>query len=343
MALHPSAWIAWLTAISVYAFMVTNPMYVLLALGAVVVVHLSFPPDPSPIGRAVRLFVTFGLVLLFVRMVFVALLPNPGQTTLFVVPTLQTPRWLGGLDLGGAVTAEVIVGAASEGLRLIVVLAAFGVFNARADLSGLLRTVPSAFRDVGLVLSIAVAFVPGMLRTVSDVRDAQRLRGEHGLRRLAPSLAVPVLGMSLERALLLAESMDMRGYGRGAPSRTSKMYLWGGLVLIGGGVVMWISGATQVATALAIAGGLSIVLGFRAASAASPTTRLRGRTAGGFDLLVIAAAAGTLLAVTSAGPDAFYDPFPVVGWPPFSWRTAATTLIFTLPALVPGLKASSGR
>lgn len=331
--LHPSAWIAWLTAISVFAFVVTNPLYILLALGAVVVVHLSFPPESSSVGRAVRLFVVVGLVLLVVRMAFVALLPNPGQTTLFSVWSVRTPRWFGGLDLGGAVTAEVVAGAASEGLRLIVVLAAFGVFNARADLSGLLRTVPAAFRDIGLVLSIAVAFVPGMLRTVGDVRDAQRLRGEWGLRRLAPSLVVPVLGMSLERALLLAESMDLRGYGRGTVSRSSRILLGGGLGAALAAVALWIAGAGYAATPMAVAAGASIVLGFRAASMASPTTRLRGRPVGAFDIAIIVASAGVVFAAVSAGADAFYDPFPVVGWPPFAWTTAGLTILFTLPAL----------
>jgi energy-coupling factor transport system permease protein len=333
MTLHPSAWIAWLTAISVFAFVVTNPLYILLALGAVVVVHLSFPVEPSAVGRAVRLFVTLGLILLVARMAFVALLPNPGQTVLFTLPELTTPRWLGGLDLGGDVFAEVIVGGASEGSRLIVVLAAFGVFNARADLSGLLRTVPAAFRDVGLVLSIAVAFVPGMLRTVSDVRDAQRLRGEWGLRRLAPSLAVPVLGMSLERALLLAESMDLRGYGRGTASRASRAFLWSGLLLALAAVATWISGGPRTASALAVAAGVCIVCGFWTASSASPTTRLRGQPVTAFDFAIIAASAGVLVATMMAGPDAFYDPFPVVTWPVFGWRTAATTMLFTLPAL----------
>jgi energy-coupling factor transport system permease protein len=331
--MHPSSWIAWLTAITVFAFVVTNPLYIALALGAVVVVHVSFPAQATPIGRAVRLFVTFGLVLLVLRMVFVALLPNPGQTELFTLPELTSPRWLGGLELGGAVSAEVVVAAASEGLRLVVVLAAFGVFNAHADLSGLLRTVPAAFRDVGLVLSIAVAFVPGMLRTVADVRDAQRLRGEWGLRRLAPSLAVPVLGMSLERALLLAESMDVRGYGRGVVSRTSRAFLWGGLVLILASVASWISGGPGLASGLAIGGGAAIVLGFRAASADSPTTRLRGRPVRLFDVAIILAAGCVLVLVLTLGSDTFYNPFPEITWPVFAWPSAATTMLFTLPAL----------
>lgn len=269
MTLHPGAWIAWLTSICVFAFVVTNPLYLVLTLLAVLVVHLSFPPDDSPLGRAVRVFLMVGLVLLAVRVLFIGLLPNPGRTTLFVLPQLQTPRWFGGLELGGPVSAEVLAGAVNEGLRFIVVLVAFGVFNARADLTGLLRTVPPVFRDVGLIVSIAVAFVPGVMRTLRDVRDAQRLRGEWGFRRLAPTLVVPVLGLSLERALLLAESMDARGYGRGGTTRAPMMgrvFMWSGLGLLVLSITGWIWGLRVVGGMAAALGAAALVTGFRLAS-----------------------------------------------------------------------------
>jgi energy-coupling factor transport system permease protein len=284
----------------------------------------------------VRVFLLLGVGLLVVRLLFIGLLPNPGQTTAFVLPELSTPRWLGGLELGGPVSAEVLAAGASEGLRLVLVLAAFGVFNARADVTSLVRTVPAAFRDVGLVVSIGVAFVPGMLRTLSDVRDAQRLRGEWGLRRLAPSLVVPVLGMSLERALLLAESMDVRGYGRGGASRSSRALLWAGLGLALAAVAAWVSGATRPAAAVAVAAGAVIVWGFRAASVASGTTRLAGTPVAAFDLVVIAASTLAVVAALAAGVDAFYDPYPLISWPAFSWRTGAVTMLFAVPALSAG-------
>jgi energy-coupling factor transport system permease protein len=338
MTLHPGAWIAWLTSISVFAFVVTNPLYIVLAGAAVLVVHLSFPADPSPVGRAVRLFLFFGLVLLLVRIAFIGLLPNPGTTSLFSLPELQTPRLLGGLELGGPVSAEVLVAAASEGLRLVVVLVAFGVLNAHADLSGLLRTVPAAFRDVGLVASIAVAFVPGVLRTVRDVRDAQRLRGEWGLRRLAPTLVVPVLGMSLERALLLAESMDARGYGRGqgssAVGRSSRLSAWAGLGLLLLGIAAWVWGEPQIATATSAAGAAVMVWGFRTASVRASTSRLVLRTVTAYDVAVIVASSIGIVVAVAAGADAFYDPYPVASWPAFSMGTAGVTLLFALPAFV---------
>src|SRR5205823_6608529 len=116
-----------------------------------------------------------------------------------------------------------------------------------------------------LVVSIAFAFVPGMIRTVRDVRDAQRLRGERGLRRLAPSLAVPVLGLSLERALLLAESMDARGYGTVAAPASSRRVLVGGLLALLLSVPAWAAGLGPLATALAAAGSVAIVVSLRQA------------------------------------------------------------------------------
>jgi energy-coupling factor transport system permease protein len=331
--LHPSAWVAWLTAVAVFAFVVTNPFYLVLALGAVLVVHLSFPAESAPVARAVRTFLVFGVVLLFLRLAFVALLPNPGRTILVTVPLAELPRFLGALRLGGPVTAEVLVYGAIEGFRLVIVLAAFGVFNAHADVAALVRSVPAAFRDVGLVVSIALAFVPGMMRTVRDVRDAQRLRGERGVRRLAPSLAVPVLGLSLERALLLAESMDARGYGYGGGSRASRGLLLGGLAAMLASMAAWVAGWRSVATVFAIGGAVVVVAGFRAASTGSRTTRLHGRPATAFDLAVIAASAAVLVLVVLAPADATYDPYPVIGAPAFGWPTAALTFLLALPAV----------
>jgi energy-coupling factor transport system permease protein len=336
--LHPSAWLAWLAATAVFALVVTNPLYLVLAFAAIMVVHLSFPPDDSPVARAVRVFLLIGVVLLGFRLVFVSLLTDYGTTTLFVVPRIQTPSWLGGFGVGGAVTAEVLVTNAIEGFRLIVVLVAFGVFNARADLGAIVRSVPSGFRDVGLVVCIAVAFVPGMLQTVRDVRDAQRLRGEWGLRRLAPSLAVPVLGMSLERSMTLAESMDARGYGRGEATMSGRWALWAGLVLPLVGLAVWVAGWGPVGAAVALAGGAALAWSFRAASVASSTTRLATRRVSGFDLWVILASLALVTGLLAAGgwsEEALsYGATSSITLPPFDLAVAAVTFLLMLPAFV---------
>lgn len=329
--MHPWAWIAWLGSVAVFVFVVTNPLYLLLALAAVVVVHLSFPPDPSPVGRAVRTFVIAGVVLLGLRLVFVSLLTNPGRTVVVELPRFEVPRWLGAFGLGGPVTAEVLATAAIDGLRLIVLLAAFGVFNAHADTSGVLRAVPPAFRDVGLVVSIAVAFVPGMLRTVADARTAQRLRGESGWRS-APSLAVPVLGLALERALLLAESMDSRGYGRGSPARSSRALVTAGLIAMIGGLAAWAGGWRAPGSSLVVAGGVLAALSYVRASRDSGVTRLERKRVTGGDAVAIAAAIATVALVAATSAATGYDPYRVLAFPAFSLLPAAIALLVAVPA-----------
>ena len=131
MTLHPGAWIAWLTSISVFAFVVTNPLYVAArARARCSSSTCRSRADPSPRrtsrpavprlrprapGRPGR--------------VHRAACPTRGRRRCSRSPSCRRPRWLGGLELGGPVSAEVLVAAASEGLRLVVVLAAFGVLQ----------------------------------------------------------------------------------------------------------------------------------------------------------------------------------------------------------------------
>ncbi len=333
MKLHPGAWLVWLAAVAVFAYAVSDPLYVLLGLGVVLLVHLAFPATDGV--RAVRMFVIGGCVLLMLRLVLVVLAPNPGTTVIFTLPHIDLPRFLGGLSIGGPVNEEVVAASFVEGLRLILVLAAFGVFNAHADVASLVRSVPSVFRDAGLVVSIAFAFVPGMLRTVRDVRDAQRLRDERGFRRLAPSLAVPVLGLSLERALLLAESMDARGYGGASSTNAGRTTLVGGLVALLASIVAWAAGWHPVATVLALAGVVAVVWSLREAAAASGTTRYFVSKLRAIDGVVMAVSLVVLVLASRIGGS--YNPYPRFSMPAFSVGAALFTLLLAAPALAGSL------
>lgn len=323
MTLHPAAWTLWLASAAVVAFAVSSPLVGAAAFGAVVLVRLASPPDDSPASRAFRAFLVVGAVLVVVRLAFVPLLDTPGTTVLTTLRRWELPPWLGGFGIGGAVTAESLVASAADGLRLLVVLAAFGVWGIRVDVARLLRMVPAPFREAGLVVSIAAAFVPGLLRTARDVRDAQRMRGESRWRTLVPSLAVPILGLAVERAFLLAESMEVRGYGRGTAPAPARAPLLGGLGAILAGLALWTAGLRGGAGILVAGGGLGLVWTLRRMVAASGVTRLRAPRWRRTDTLVALAATGAV-GVALVGPG--YDPYPTVAWPPLP---LAGTLILT--------------
>lgn len=331
MSLHPGVWVGWLGATSVLAFVVSNPWVLACALGVITLVHLAGPPDDSPAGRAFRTFLWIGGALVVLRVVFEALVRAPGETPVLSVPAVELPRWLGGVGLGGDVTAEVLLASATGGLRLLCVLAAFGIFNARVELARLVRLVPGPFRDAGLVVSIAAAFVPGLLRTVRDVADARRLRGESGtFRNLAPSVVIPVLGLSLERALLLAESMDSRGYGRAAGARIPAAPLVAGAGAVVGGTALWVAGAAGAATALVAAGAAGLIVLFIVVCGRGTTTHLAPPRWHRTDSLVLATCVAAVAAAVLA-PGIVYDPYPIATMPPFDLAAAVPALLLAGP------------
>jgi energy-coupling factor transport system permease protein len=92
-----------------------------------------------------------------------------------------------------------------------------------ARLFGFLERVRIPVRDLALVLTLALRFLPTVMEEAARIVTAQRARGARfggGLiaraRALLP-LAVPLLAGCLRRADALALAMDARGYRSGAP------------------------------------------------------------------------------------------------------------------------------
>jgi energy-coupling factor transport system permease protein len=231
---HTKAWAGWFVAALFVAGGATNPaahVAALAAMGATGAVCGRRAPDT----RSMWFFLKIGLAFCLVRVVLFGLTGHAGATTLVTLPVLGLPRWLGGFAIGGRITAEEAGVQIADGLRIATLLVAFGVFLSAVETSRVLRAVPRFMREAGLVVSIALAFFPSMLRTASDVRDAQRLRGHRfrGVRSLRP-LVVPVLTGALEHSLELAASMETRGYGRAEKRtrmRATRMTAWDALVL----------------------------------------------------------------------------------------------------------------
>ena len=149
--------------------------------------------------------------------VLVLLTTHIGAEAFATVPEATLPRLLGGFTVGGSLEWAVLWQAVAEGFVVIGVMAAFGGFNALASHHELVQRLPRAFHEAGVVLTVALAFVPSTLVAVGQVREADRARtgGRLVRRGRLVRLVVPVLELGLERAVNLAESMDARGFGRG--------------------------------------------------------------------------------------------------------------------------------
>ena len=122
---------------------------------------------------------------------------------------------LGQLD----VTREEIVLAAISSLRLAAVGLAFTTYALLLDHDRLVAAATFARRSA-LAVALATRLVPTLERDAAGLAEAVRGRGVEvaGVRGHARLLS-PLVAGSLERAANLAEAMEARGFGSGAPTR----------------------------------------------------------------------------------------------------------------------------
>ena len=233
-ALHPIAWWVWALGMAVVASRTTNPLLlgVLLAvLGYVVVARRG----DAPWARSFSSYLVLGLVVIGIRVVFNALLgAGDDGHVLVVLPQVDLPAAAAGIELGGPVTAEDLLAALYDGLRLAVLLCCVGAANTLANPKRALRSLPAALYELGVAVVVALTVAPQLVESVQRVRRARRLRGATGKGlRAVRAIAVPVLEDALSRSLLLAASMDARGYGRSASVPASRRRATSALLLTG--------------------------------------------------------------------------------------------------------------
>lgn len=225
-ALHPIAWWLWALGLATVASRTTNPLLLVVLLAVVGYVVVARRGD-APWARSFSTYLLLGLIVVGIRVVFNALLgAGDDGRVLFTLPQAGLPDWAAGIELGGPVTAEDLLAALYEGLRLAVLLCCVGAANTLANPKRALRSLPPALYELGVAVVVALTVAPQLVESVQRVRRARRLRGAPGKGfRALRAIAVPVLEDALSRSLLLAASMDSRGYGRSAhvPLRLRRM------------------------------------------------------------------------------------------------------------------------
>ncbi len=336
---HTWSWVAWLVAAAVPAFTLRNPLYLVLVLGAAWLVYTALGRT-SPIGSSWGAFARIGFFFLALAVPFNALSNHVGQIVLFRLPA----AWP---IIGGPITLEAAIAGAVNGLGLFTILMVFAAFNAVVDHYQLLRATPPFLFQAGVVLSIAITFVPQMVIGAGEIRQAQRIRGHRfrGLRDLLP-LVMPLLANALERAIQLAETMEARGFGR-VMRPASRRYetlaqlamLVGLLSLLAGLFLLaYLSESRLWGWALAVAGTGSLLGVFGLQGRQVHRTRYRRLPWRGRDtavVLISVTVVAALIATRLTAPSSLaYSPFPPYSLlPPFNPPVGAALLLLGLPAL----------
>ena len=350
-SLHPGAWWLWSLSLATAATRTTNPLLLTLLITVtayVVATHRT----AAPWSRSYTAFAKLGLAVLLIRLAFAIVLgsPVPGTHTLVTLPELPLPHWAQGIRLGGRVTAEGLVFALYDGLKLATLLICVGAANALANPARLLKSLPGALYETGVAVVVALTFAPNLVADVQRLRAARRLRGrpDRGLRGLL-QVGLPVLEGALERSVALAAAMDSRGYGRTAQvpvsvRRTTAALTLGGLLGVCAGTygLLTAEGGTY-GLPLLLAGVAAALAGLRLGGRRTLRTRYRPDP---WDLrawLVTAsgAAVAALLTLAAARDPAALNPgvIPLVA-PTLPLWPAAAVLLGLAPALLSTSKPS---
>lgn len=230
-SLHPGAWWLWAMSLAVVAAHTTNPLLLGLVVGVAALVVAARRED-APWARAFGLYLRIGLLIVIIRVLTRVVLGGEYGTHVLVnLPELPLPDWLTGVRLGGSVTAESLLAATYDGLRLAAIVVCFGAANCLANPRRLLRLLPNALYEIGSAVAVAVSVAPQLAESIGRVRRARRLRGGSGGG--ARTLLMPVLEDALDRCLSLAAAMDARGFGRFGNERPMHRLLTTGLLVVG--------------------------------------------------------------------------------------------------------------
>lgn len=343
--LHPGAWWMWAIGVALAASRTTNPLLLGLAL-AVVSLVVAARRDATPWGRAFRFYLLLGGFIVLVRVVLHVIVGIKfGEIVALPLPQLRLPDWAAGLQIGGTVFLEGLLGAALEGARLAMIIVAIGAANALASPKRLLKVLPAALHEIGSALVVAVAVAPQLAASAQRVLRARRLRGDvsRGLRG-AGQLALPVLQDTLDRSLLLAAAMDSRGYGRRAPA-SARARLMPALTLTGLLAVCIGTYGVLDTGAPAVLGVPVLVLGLLAGAAGlwvrsrnSGPSRYRPDPWRWPEWLTLAtgfAAATTMLVTARETPGALGMPLvPALAWPILPLLPVLGFLVAALPAIL---------
>ncbi len=323
------AWLVWMLVAAGLATVSRNPIYLLTVL---CVSRIVAERCAQPTNALTFSFWRFAVLVLLFSALFNVLFVHLGDSELFRLPAAWPL-------VGGAITLEALMAGLINGLAILALLSVFITINSCVPIREMVRLTPRAFNSLGVVLLIALTYVPETTRHLARIREAQAIRGHRlaGIRDWQPIL-IPLLIGGLERAMTLAEVMVARGYGS-PTTREHGLARQGGLIaglilaLTGWGMALWIGWPGWLLLALSF---LLLATLIRRAGREVKYTTYRPRAWGVDDTLFVAASLCPLVVFAAqylwmGSGDLGYQTYPQLTWPPFQPAIGLSLLLLLFP------------
>lgn len=196
----PGAAIALLGALALVAFVYSSPLVLAADCLAAALCGLA-----AGARRAVIASLRLALPLLFVMIVVNALVYHRGETVLLRGWDVAV---LGSTD----VTLESLVAGGAIGLRVVAAIVPFAVYSACVDPDRVLRALRPVARRSSLTAALVARMVPLAAADLASLREASVLRGPAAAPVGRAALARRLLEGSLDRAIDVAATLELRGH-----------------------------------------------------------------------------------------------------------------------------------
>lgn len=209
-SLHPAVTLVYLLVFLLLTLLYENPLYLLALFFLLALLNLEAEGK-----EAWEEFLKGGLFLTALIMVINPLVIRAGNTVLWSGPTV--PLW-GKIQ----VSLEALYYGATSGLRFLVILSLFCLYNLMVSPDKLLSLLAGLASHSVLAVVLATRFFPVMVRNLQRIKEVQELRGVDFNRgslwervQKYSSLYEVLLLSSLEDAMGIAEAMQARAFGSG--------------------------------------------------------------------------------------------------------------------------------
>lgn len=236
----PSAAIAYLGALALVSFIYSSPLVLIAAAIATVLAGYA-----AGAGRAVRASLRLALPLLLFMVLVNALVSHRGDTVL--VRGWEMPV-LGNTD----VTLESLAAGGVIGLRVVAVVLVFAVYSACVDPDRVLRALRPLARRSAMTAGLVTRMVPLAASDGARLREAAALRGPGAEPVGRAALARRLVEGSLDRAVDVAATLELRGHSLGVRPRARREPSRDDAPLFATGILIAL---VSVAAAIAGAGG----------------------------------------------------------------------------------------
>lgn len=228
----------YLGSFAVIAFAYSNPVMLAGSAAGVIVAGTA-----AKAGRALWAAARWGVALGVFVIAINGLVSQRGETV--IVHGLWLPL------LGStSVSAEALAEGGVLALRIVVVMMAFAVHCASVDPDRVLRLLRPVARRSALTATLIARLVPLAAADHLRLADAAALRGPAAAPVGRAALVRRLVAGSLDRAVDVAATLELRGYAHGAPgsprgarrSRHDRRFAVAGLAIVSAGLAGRIAG-----------------------------------------------------------------------------------------------------